>query len=266
MAPTRTQGRGRWLPGWTETTALKVPEVTIIFWVIKVLTTAMGEATSDYFVHRFDPVVVVPIAGLVFLAALAVQLRFRRYVPAVYWTTVVMVAVFGTMAADVLHVRFSVPYGNSVVLFGIVLAVVFRRWKKVEGTLSIHSIDTMRRELFYWTTIATTFAFGTAVGDLTAYTFHLGFLSSGLLFIGIIAVPAIAYRWGGLGGVPAFWAAYIVTRPLGASFADWFGTPHNVGGLDGGRGTVSLLLTAAIVVLVAYLSTERPPISLGEAR
>ena len=233
---------------------IKVPEITVYFWVVKILSTAMGEATSDYLVHRMDPVIAVSLAGIGLAVVLAGQLVVRRYIPAVYWLTVVMVAIFGTMAADVMHIRFGVPYGASAALFAIVLTVVFLSWYRVEGTLSIHSITTLRRELFYWVTVGTTFALGTAVGDLTAYTFHLGFLSSGFLFTAVILIPLLAGRFAGMGEVAAFWFAYIVTRPLGASFADWMGTPHNVGGLNWGRGTVSVGLTVLIVIMVAFLS------------
>ena len=172
----------------------KVPEITVYFWVIKALTTAMGEATSDYSVKTINPVIAVTFGFVAFVIAMALQLRARRYVAAVYWLAVVMVAVFGTMCADVLHVRFRVPYVVSATGFAIILATVFFTWWKVEGTLSIHSIYTLRRELFYWAAVLSTFAMGTAVGDLTAYTLHLGFLTSGLMFAGIIALPALGTR------------------------------------------------------------------------
>jgi uncharacterized membrane-anchored protein len=175
----------------------------------------------------------------------------------VYWLTVVMVAVFGTMAADVLHIRFGVPYVASTVAFALALALVFLAWYRTEGTLSIHSIDTPRRELFYWATVLATFALGTAAGDTTAYTFHLGFFSSGIVFAVAIAIPALAYWFVGLNEVAAFWFAYIITRPLGASFADWMGVPRNLGGLNLGRGTVSIGLTILIVLFVGYLSATR---------
>jgi len=155
----------------------------------------MGEATSDYLVHRFDPVIAVGFAGIVLAAALVLQFRARRYVPWIYWLAVVMVAVFGTMAADVLHIKFGVPYAVSTALFAVVLTVVFVAWHASEKTLSIHSIDTPRREAFYWATVMATFALGTAAGDLTATTLGLGYLTSGVLFAVLIAVPAVGYRW-----------------------------------------------------------------------
>jgi uncharacterized membrane-anchored protein len=241
-------------------TLKKVPEVTVYFWMTKVLTTAMGEVTSDYIVHRISPVIAVVLAGVVLAGALMVQLVVRRYVPWIYWLAVVMVAVFGTMAADVLHIRFGVSYLASTVFFAVVLAGCFSTWYAVEKTLSIHSIYTLRRELFYWATVMTTFALGTAAGDMTAITMHLGYFSSGLMFVGIIAVPALAYRLAGLNAIVAFWFAYIVTRPLGASFADWMGKSRVLGGLGYGEVQVSLALTVLIVALVAYVSVTRADI------
>jgi uncharacterized membrane-anchored protein len=235
----------------------KVPAVTGLFWVIKVLTTGMGETTSDFLVRRYQPELAVVVVGLIFAGSLALQFRANRYRPFVYWFAVVMVSVFGTMAADVLHVALGVPYIASTVAFAIVLTVVFVLWYRVEGTLSIQSIRTRRRELFYWATVLTTFALGTALGDLTATTLHLGYLASGVLFAVVFAVPGVAYRIGWMGGVLAFWVAYVTTRPLGASFADWLGVPHRRGGLDVGTGLVSLVATVAIIILVGLLAVTR---------
>ena len=215
----------------------RVPEVTVYFWIIKVLTTAVGEATSDYAVHRFDPVVAVGFGAICLAVSLVLQFTRHRYVPWAYWLTVVMVAVFGTMAADVLHIKFRVPYLVSTVLFALVLAAVFVVWQRTEGTLSIHSITTVRREIFYWATVGSTFALGTAAGDMTATTLHLGYFFSGVLFVGLIAVPALAYRFLDLNAIVSFWFAYIVTRPLGASFADWMGKPHSFARPGLGRRT-----------------------------
>jgi uncharacterized membrane-anchored protein len=168
-----------------------------------------------------------------------------------------MVGVFGTMAADVLHVGFGVPYPISSTFYGLVLVAVFVGWQKTEKTLSIHSVDTARREAFYWAAVVATFALGTAVGDLTATTLHLGYLTSGLLFAVLIAVPAVGYRWFHWNAIFSFWFAYVVTRPLGASFADWMGKPQSVGGLGWGDGTVALVLTLVIFCLVAFLAITR---------
>lgn len=232
----------------------KVPEVTAAFWVAKVLTTGMGEAASDYLIRVMDPVIAVGLGAAGFAAAIALQFATRRYLTWVYWLAVAMVGVFGTMAADVLHVGLGVPYVASTGFYLAALAVVFVVWYATEQTLSIHSIRTPRREAFYWAAVLATFALGTAAGDLTAMTMHLGYLTSGILFAVVIAVPAAAYRWLNLNPILAFWAAYIVTRPLGASFADWAAVPHNRGGLNLGYGPVSLVMTGAIVLVVSYLS------------
>jgi uncharacterized membrane-anchored protein len=234
--------------------ASKVPEVTVAFWITKGLTTGMGESSSDYLVHLLPPVVAVALGGIALVAALALQFAARRYVPWIYWLAVAAVGVFGTMAADVLHVGLGVPYLMSTAFFAVALGVVFAVWYGSEKTLSIHSIHTPRREAFYWAAVMTTFALGTAAGDMSAVTLHLGYLSSGVMFAIVIAVPALA-RWRfGMNAIAAFWFAYIATRPLGASFADWMGVSHARGGLDLGAGRVSLALASLIVVFVVYLS------------
>jgi uncharacterized membrane-anchored protein len=170
----------------------KVPNVTVYFWAIKILSTALGEATSDYLVHSFNPYLAV-IGGFVgFAVALTIQFATRGYRPSVYWFTVVMVAVFGTMAADVLHIQFGVPYAASAAAFAVLLAVVFGAWYLSEGTLSVKSISTPRREAFYWAAVVTTFAMGTALGDLAAYTAKLGFLTAGVLFAVVFVLPALS--------------------------------------------------------------------------
>ncbi len=194
--------------------ARKVPEVTIYFWIIKLLTTAMGESTSDYLVHQLNPFIAVALGGIGLAAALILQLAVRRYIVWIYWLAVIMVAIFGTMAADVIHIGFGIPYPVSTAFFTVALAIVFVAWYITEKTLSIHSIYTLRRELFYWATIITTFALGTAAGDLAATTPGLGYFSAGVLFAVLIAVPALSYKLFGLNEIFAFWFAYIVTRPL----------------------------------------------------
>jgi uncharacterized membrane-anchored protein len=235
----------------------KVPEVTAIFWVVKALTTGMGESTSDWLVHGLVPELAVVLGGIAFVIALFLQFSSDRYVPWRYWLAVAMVGVFGTMCADVLHVGLGVPYLVSTVFYAAVLFVVFRTWHRVEGTLSIHSITTERREVFYWAAVLATFALGTAAGDLTAVTFGLGFFGSGLMFAAIIAIPALGYFRFGMNSILAFWFAYVVTRPLGASFADWMGVSAARGGLGIGTGLVSFVLAATIAMFVAFLtSTE----------
>lgn len=237
-------------------TLRKVPELTIYFWIIKLLTTAMGESTSDYLVQAINPVIAVALGGIGFIIILILQLYVKKYIAWIYWLAVVMVAIFGTMAADVLHVGFGIPYIVSTIFFAIVLTAVFIIWYRTEKTLSIHQITTMRRELFYWLTVVSTFALGTAAGDLTASTFNLGYLNSGILFTVLFALPAIAYYFFGLNEIVAFWFAYIMTRPLGASFADWFGKPI-LGGLGFGDEKVSVVLTVLIIIFVAYLTITR---------
>ncbi len=234
----------------------KVPEITALFWLVKVLTTGMGEAASDW-LGETSLVVggVVGVGG--FVLAMGLQLRSRSYSAPVYWSAVAMVAVFGTIVADVLHVATGLSYGVTTVFCGLVVAGLFAIWYRTEGTLSIHSITTRRRELFYWATVLATFALGTAAGDLTGLTLGWGFFPSGLLFLAVIAVPYVAWRRGA-SEVAAFWAAYVVTRPLGASFADWLGKPHDRGaGLGLGDGPVTLVGLALIVALVARLAVTR---------
>lgn len=238
-------------------TFVKVPEITIHFWIVKLLTTAMGEATSDYFVHHMNPFVAVALGGTGLVASLILQFVVRRYVAWIYWLVVVMVAVFGTMVADATHIVLGIPYYIATIAFVIVLSVVFTTWYRVERTLSIHSIYTRRREVFYWATVLATFALGTASGDMTAMTLHLGYFTSGVLFAVLFALPALSHRLFGLNEIFAFWFAYVMTRPLGASFADWFGMPQSVGGLGFGRGLVSIVLTIFIVIFVGYLTVTR---------
>jgi uncharacterized membrane-anchored protein len=232
----------------------KVPEITAYFWIVKALTTAMGESTSDFLVHALVPEVAVVLGGIAFAVALYLQFTKHRYVPWAYWLAVAMVGVFGTMAADVLHVGLGVPYIASTIFYAIVLAAVFRTWYVSEGTLSIHSITTPRRELFYWAAVLATFALGTAAGDLTAVTVGIGYFGSILLFAAIIAVPAFGYFRLDWNPILSFWFAYVVTRPLGASVADWLAVSHARGGLALGTGPVSLVLAAAIAAFVYYLA------------
>lgn len=239
----------------------KVPQITLFFWIIKILTTGMGEVTSDFLARSIEPVVAVAISAVVLVITLIIQFSVRRYIAWIYWINVVMVSVFGTMAADVLHVGFGISYSASTIFFAIALAIVFTVWYLKEKTLSIHSIHTRRREVFYWLTVLTTFALGTAAGDMTASTMKLGYLYSGILFAGLFLIPVIAYKVFKLNEIFTFWFAYIVTRPLGASVADWMGAPVQNGGLGIGTGIVSLALTVIIFVLVGYMSISRKDIS-----
>jgi uncharacterized membrane-anchored protein len=231
--------------------------VAAVFWVVKILTTGMGETTSDFLARALGPVVAGCLGAVGLVVLLRLQLRAPRYSAWTYWAAIVMVSVFGTMAADVVHVVAGIPYAVSTAAFAVILAAVLMAWYASEGTLSIHSIRTRRRETFYWATVLATFALGTAVGDLTATGLHLGYFSAGVLFAVLIAIPALAYRFLRLNAVVGFWWAYILTRPLGASFADWMGTTHAHGGLGLGTGPVSLALAVPIVVLVTCLAISR---------
>src|ERR1700722_15214249 len=236
--------------------AAKVPEITLLFWILKLLTTGMGEAMSDFLGS-----VSVPLAGFIGIFglwfALRLQLRAREYRAPVYWFAVMMVAIFGTMAADGVHDGASAPYAVTTTFYALVVAGVFYVWYRREGTLSIHSITTRSREDYYWAAVLATFALGTAAGDLTATSLNLGFFGSVLLFAAVISIPALAWWRGKLNPIIAFWSAYIVTRPLGASFADWFGKPKSLTGLGLGDGTVSAIALVVFVGLVAYVAATK---------
>jgi uncharacterized membrane-anchored protein len=238
----------------------KVPEITVYFWITKVLTTGMGEVFSDYLVKSINPIIAVSLGGLGLVVSLVLQFLVRRYIAWIYWLVVVMVSIFGTMAADVMHVVLGIPYLASTLFFVVVLGVIFGIWYAFEKTLSIHSIHTIRREIFYWCTVLGTFALGTAAGDMTASTMHLGYFSSGVVFAVLLAIPAVCYWLFGLNEVFAFWFAYIMTRPVGASFSDWISVPNSRGGVGLGEGIVSLILTIIIVLLVGYLTVTRKDI------
>lgn len=243
---------------------LKVPEITAIFWIVKLLSTAMGESTSDYLVFDINKYLAVVLGCVGLVVALALQFLARRYVAWVYWLAVVMVAVFGTMAADVLHVVVGIPYLVSTIFFATVLAIVFITWYRSERTLSIHTIYPGRREMFYWATVIATFALGTAAGDMTAATLGLGYFASIVLFAVLFAIPAVGYFFFGLNAIVAFWFAYVVTRPLGASVADWLGKSY-LGGLGLGDAKVALVLTLLIIGFVGYLTVSHVDV-YGEQR
>jgi len=239
--------------------AAKVPEITIVFWVIKILTTGMGESMSDFMGQHSVPIAgAIGILGLTF--ALWLQLRTPEYRAPVYWFAVMMVAVFGTMAADGVHDGASIPYAVTTPVFAAVVGAVFFFWQRSEGTLSIHSITTRRRESYYWAAVLATFALGTAAGDLTAMSLNFGFLGSAVLFAVLIAIPALGWWRGKLNPIAAFWTAYVITRPLGASLADWFSKPHSATGLGLGDGTVSALALVVFVLLVAYVAIAKSDI------
>ncbi|WIB66940.1 hypothetical protein DEI93_13390 [Curtobacterium sp. MCBD17_035] len=235
----------------------KVPEITLLFWVTKILTTGMGETLSDFLVGHVDPVGAVLATAVLFAAAIVAQFTVRRYVPWLYWLVVVLVGVLGTMIADFTHVVAGVPYLVSTSVFLVFLVAVFVTWRVVEGTVDVHAIDTRRREAFYWAAVVATFALGTAAGDLVASRFHLGYLLGGAVFVAAMCVPIALYLGRALAAVPAFWVAYVLTRPVGASFADWGAVSSARGGLGFGTGPISAVLAVLIVVCVAVLSVRQ---------
>ncbi|HEX3959244.1 MAG TPA: hypothetical protein VHZ03_21865 [Trebonia sp.] len=238
-----------------EPVAAKVPEITLTFWVIKLLTTAAGEATSDYLALGSHVVGAAVEVGLLVIG-LVWQFRIRRYTAAAYWFLAYAIATFGTGVSDTLHLTVGLPYGATTLLWAVVLAGVFITWYRSERTLSIHSILTRRREMFYWATVFATFALGTALGDFTATTLGLGYLSSVVLFAVAIMIPAIAWRLG-LNAITAFWGAYVLTRPLGASVADYVSKAPSISGLGFGDGRTAMAVTLAVAVGVACLAITR---------
>jgi uncharacterized membrane-anchored protein len=245
----------------------KVPEVTIFFWVIKIMCTTIGETAADYLNENlgFGLTNTTYVAGALLAALLLFQFRLRRYVPAVYWAAVVVISVFGTLITDNMTDRYNVPLTTSTIGFSIVLAAVFGAWYAVERTLSIHTIVTTRREAFYWLAILFTFALGTAAGDLSAEKLDLGYAVSIAIFGGLIALVAVAHYRFRLNAVLAFWLAYILTRPLGASIGDELSQhDHKYGGLGLGTTGTSYLFLGCILALVTYLSVTRRDATLPE--
>ena len=239
--------------------AAKVPEVIFLFWVVKILTTAGGEATSDY-LKTYGNFGGGGIEVLVIVVGLVLQFGTRRYRAFAYWFLAYAIATTGTGVADFLHLDAHIPYAGTTLLWAAILAAIFWLWRRSEGTLSIHSIVTQRREAFYWATVFATFALGTALGDFTATSLNLGYLDSGILFSVIIMIPAVA-RWQlGLNGIAAFWMSYVVTRPLGASFADYISKPRSLSGIGFGDGPTAIVFGVAVLVLVSYLAIARPDV------
>lgn len=244
--------------------AVKVPEILAIFWVVKLLTTAGGEATSDY-LKTYGNVGGGGAEVVLFVAGIILQFSTRRYRAISYWFFAFAIAIAGTGFSDFLHLDVHIPYLGTTLLWAVILAGIFITWYRSEGTLSIHSVTTQRREVFYWATVFATFALGTALGDFTATSLNMGYLPSGLFFLGVILLPLIGWRWLGLNPIVAFWAAYIVTRPLGASFADWISKPSSATGINFGDGPTALVFAVAVLVLTVYLAIARPDIQPGNA-
>ena len=234
----------------------KVPEVTVYFWVIKVLCTTVGETFADYLnVDLGFGLYGTTYAMSAALAiALVFQFRARKYVPAIYWLAVVLISIVGTLITDNLVDNYAVPLETTTIAFSIALAATFAIWWGFERTLSIHTIYTTRREAFYWLAVLFTFALGTAAGDLFAERYGLGYFVSLLIFAGMIALVAVAYFGFRLNPVLSFWIAYILTRPLGASIGDWMSQPSDAGGLGLGTTVTSFIFLGTIAALVLYLT------------
>ncbi|MCW2972172.1 MAG: hypothetical protein JWN72_445 [Thermoleophilia bacterium] len=237
----------------------RVPEITIFFWVIKILCTTVGETFADYMNDTlgFGLTNTTYVMGAGLVVALVVQFTRRRYVAGPYWLAVVLISVVGTLITDNLTDVAGVSLWTSTIGFTIALGATFIAWYAAENTLSIHEVYTTRRETFYWLTVLFTFALGTAAGDLIAEKIGLGYWKSGLLFAAAIAVVYVAHRFFALGPIAAFWIAYVLTRPLGASIGDYLSQPHADGGLGLGTTVTSLLFLATILGLVVYLSVTR---------
>jgi uncharacterized membrane-anchored protein len=251
---------GRFFPA---PVAAKVPEVIALFWLVKILTTAGGEATSD-FLKNWGNIKGGGTEVLLFAVGLVLQFGTRRYRALAYWFLAYAIAIFGTGVADFLHLDVHISYAGTSILWAAILAIVFFVWHRMEGTLSIHSITTQRRECFYWATVFATFALGTALGDFTATALNLGYLASGVLFGVLILIPAVAWWRFHVNAVVAFWCAYVLTRPLGASFADYISKPADLSGIGFGDGRTALVFTLAVAALVLYLAVRRPDIQPPE--
>lgn len=236
----------------------KVPQVTLFFWIIKVLCTTVGETVSDFLNVDLGLGLsgTAIAAGVALAVVLVLQLRATRYVPGLYWLAVVLISVFGTLITDILTDSLGFPLEASTIIFSVALGGTFALWYASERTLSIHSIFTIRRELFYWLAILFTFALGTATGDLMAEKLGLGYLVTGLIVVGVIAAAGIAWRLG-LDAVLAFWVAYILTRPLGASLGDYLSQPRSSGGVGLGATVTSAVFLAAILGVVIYLAVTQ---------
>ncbi len=244
--------------------AAKVPEIIFLFWVVKILTTAGGEATSDY-LKTYGNFGGGGTEVALFVIALLLQFATRRYRAFAYWFLAYAIAIAGTGFSDFLHLDVHIPYAGTTILWAVILAAVFWIWQRSEGTLSIHSITTQRREAFYWAVVFATFALGTALGDFTATSLGMGYLASGIFFFVLILIPALAWWRLDLNSITAFWMAYVLTRPLGASFADYISKPHSLSGVGFGDGPTALVFALGVSVLVCYLAIARPDIQRSPA-
>jgi uncharacterized membrane-anchored protein len=236
----------------------RVPEVTLVFWILKILATTVGETAADVLSTTFKlgTVGTSYVMAVLLIISLVFQLRARRYVPAIYWIVVVFISVVGTLISDNLVDNLGIPLLTTSIIFAVALIAVFVFWYLSERTLSVHTIYTWGRELFYWAAILFTFSLGTSAGDLLSERLGLGYPLSAVMFGGAIALIYLAYRLNLFNEVLAFWLAYILTRPLGASLGDLLTAPPNAGGLGLGTIPVSVVFLVAIVVLVIHLDRE----------
>ncbi len=237
----------------------KVPEITIYFWIIKVLCTTVGETAADYLNENLHLGLTNTsyVMSVLLIVALVFQFRSRKYAPGLYWLVVVLISIVGTLITDNLTDNFEVALETTTIVFTVALAATFAVWYASERTLSIHTIYTSRREAFYWLAILFTFALGTAAGDLVAERLNLGYWISALMFGAAIALVALAHFRLSLKPVPAFWMAYILTRPLGASLGDYLSQSRQDGGLGLGTVGTSSLFLVTILGLVIYLTFTR---------
>jgi len=237
----------------------KVPEITLFFWVIKILCTTVGETGADFLNTKLNLGLdgVTLIIGIMLVVTLIFQFKFKKYVPGIYWLAVVLISIVGTLITDNLTDNLGIPLMYTTIIFTVTLSIVFAVWYKKEKTLSIHSIITTRREAFYWLAILFTFALGTAAGDLLAETINLGYLLSAIIFAGLIAAVAISHFVFKVNAILAFWIAYILTRPLGASIGDYLSQGLGNGGLGLGTVITSMIFLATILATVIYLTVTK---------
>ena len=253
-------------PTLARTMLNKVPAITLFFWIIKVLCTTVGETASDFLNVNLNLGLTGTsvVMGILLLIALVVQIATKKYIPVIYWLTVVLISVFGTLVTDNLTDGLGVPLEFSTILFSVLLAITFAVWYAIEKTLSIHSVFTVQREIFYWTAILFTFALGTASGDLMAETLGLGYFTTGVIVCAVIALVAIAWKLG-LNSILAFWLIYIMTRPLGASLGDYLSQTREHGGLGlGASGTSAIFIFGIIVTVIFLVVTKRDVITNPE--
>lgn len=241
----------------------KVPEITLFFWIIKIMATTVGETAADFLSFNLNIGLTGTsiVMGVLLLTFLIIQVRSNKYVPWIYWGTVVLLSIFGTLVTDNLVDNFGVSLGVTTSVFSVLLVVTFAGWYASERTLSIHTIYTTRRELFYWATILFTFALGTAAGDLAAEGLHLGYATSALIYGALIGAVTIAYYAFKANAISVFWVAYVLTRPFGASCGDFLSQPSSNGGLGLGTVGTSAIFLVAIIGLVSYLATSEKKIA-----